>query len=155
MIEEIVRFALTSLVSSVCFLGCHTITSYVADPRQLITTRPHIMSKHPWLGNATGFLSFLVFLLVILNGWLIWSWIGMILLPLFWFIVMNPLVTRSTIFNDPFNDPNIRNNPEIWETINSHTSSFKILTVTSNPFVQVTVGTPVLIVITIVNVILR
>lgn len=151
--EEIVRFVMTSFVGSVCFLGCHTITSYVANPIQLITTRPHIMSKHPWLGNAAGILSFLVFLLVILNGWLIWHWIGMVLLPLFWFIVSNPFVTRSTFFNDPFNNPNIRNNPEIWETIDSRTSSFKIFT--SNPFVQVVVGTSILILITIVNVILR
>ncbi|MFZ3091343.1 MAG: hypothetical protein WA240_12055 [Nitrospirota bacterium] len=65
----------------------------------------------------------------------------------------NPFVTRSTFFNDPFNDPNIRNNPESWETIDSRTSSFKIFM--SNPFVQVAVGTSILILITIVNVILR
>ncbi|MEK7450180.1 MAG: hypothetical protein AAB019_11955 [Planctomycetota bacterium] len=107
------------------------------------------MTKRPWLGNAAGFLSFIVFLSVILNGWLIWRWMGMVLLPCFWFIVTNPFVTRSTFFNDPFNDPNIRNNPESWETIDFRTSSFKMFT--SNPFVQVAIGTSMLILITLIN----
>lgn len=148
MIEEIVRFILTSLAGSICFLGCHKITGYVADPRQLMTTVPHIMSKHPWIGSATGLLSFFVLLLVILNGWLIWHWTGLVSLPLFWFVVSNPLVTRSAILNDPLDDPAIQNTPEVWETIKSR-SAFKVFT--SNPFVQVVVGLPALVFLTIVN----
>jgi hypothetical protein len=106
------------------------------------------MLKYPWIGKATGPLSFFVLLLVILNGWLIWHWTGLVSLPLFWFVVSNPLVTRSAILNDPLDNPAIRDSPEIWKTIESR-SAFKVFT--SNPFVQVVVGLPVLTLLTIVN----
>jgi hypothetical protein len=106
------------------------------------------MAKHPWIGKVTGPLSFIVLLLVILNGWLIWHLIGLVSLPLFWFVVSNPLVTRSTILNDPFDNPAIRNSPELWETVESRSASRVFV---SNPFVQVVVGFPVLVLLTIIN----
>jgi hypothetical protein len=132
MIEKIVLLLMTSLASSLCFLGCHSITGYIADPRQSIVNMPHIMYKHPWLGNVAVLLSILVFILVPLNGWLIGRWIGMISLFLFWFIVSNPFVTRVTAYR-----------------------STSLTLFISNPFLQVIIGTPILIGLTIVNVILR
>lgn len=148
MIGETVRFILTSLVGSICFLGCYKITGYVVEPRQFMVMGPHIMLKHPWIGKATGPLSFFVLLLVILNGWLIWHWTGLVSLPLFWFVVSNPLATRSTILNDPLDNPAIRNSPELWETIESRSASKVFM---SNPFVHVVVGLPVLVLLTIIN----
>lgn len=132
MIEKIVLLLMTSLASSLCFLGCHSITGYISDPGHSRANIPIIMNKHPWLGNVAALMSILVFISVPLNGWLIGRWIGMISLFLFWFIVSNPFVTRVTAYR-----------------------STSLTLFISNPFLQVIIGTPILIGLTIVNVILR
>ena len=98
--SEIFRVVVTAILASLVFRGCREITGYVADPT--IATRPHIMYQYPWLGNFAGVLSFLVFLLVPLNGWIIWRWQGLIGITLFWWIVTNPVVSRSLHTSNPF-----------------------------------------------------
>jgi hypothetical protein len=124
--SEILRLVVTAILASLVFRGCHEITGYVADPT--IATRPHIMYRYPWLGNLTGALSFLVFLLVPFNGWIIWRWQGLIGITLFWWIVTNPVASFLTGYRSTF--------------------------VTSNPFLHVIVGMAFLIGITMLNLVL-
>ena len=116
MISDIVRLVLTALAASICFVGCHTITGYVADDRQF-SNRPHLMHRQPWIANVTGILSGIVFLLVPLNGWLVWGWMGAIALLLFWLSLCNPLVKLESTY--PFTRPSL---------------------IISNPFLQVPLG---------------
>ena len=86
MVIKIILFLLTSVLSSVTFLGCHVITSYNADPGQFLN-KPIIMHRNPWLGTLTGILSIVVFLSLFLNGWFIAKWLGIVTLPISWFII--------------------------------------------------------------------
>jgi len=129
--SEILRFIITAVVASLCFRGCHEITGYVADPTQTVTTVPHIMYRYPSLGNFAGVLTLVVVLLVPLNGWFIWHWQGLIGMTFFWWIVTNPLVSFLTTYRSTF--------------VTLHTS---------NPFLHVMVGTPALLGITVLNLII-
>lgn len=97
MITETARLVLTSLAGSVCFLGCHTITGYVADPHQFVD-RPIIMHRHPWIVNVTGPLSVLILIVILLNGWFIWRWLGVVVIFLFWILISNWVVKRLTTY---------------------------------------------------------
>lgn len=129
--SEIFRFAISAILASLCFRGCHEITGYVADPTQTIATRPHIMYRYPWLGNFAGVLSFFVFLIVPLNGSLIWHWQGLFGMFFLWWIVTNPLVSFLTTYRSSF--------------VTLHTS---------NPFLHVILGMSALLGITVLNLVL-
>lgn len=133
MISDIVRLVLTGLAASICFVGCHTITGYVADDQQFLN-RPHLMHRKPWIANVTGILSGIVFVLVPLNGWLVRGWTGAIALLLFWLSLCNPLVKTATTYRS---------------------SSTRASLIISNPFLQVPFGAALLSMLLLVNYYLR
>ncbi|MFA5049349.1 MAG: hypothetical protein WC516_10060 [Patescibacteria group bacterium] len=86
----ITLFLLMSVLSSVTFWGCHIITLY--GEREQFINKPLIMHQKPWIGTIAGIFSVIVFLSLFVNGWFIARWLGMVALPIFWFII-NPRVS--------------------------------------------------------------
>ena len=124
MASEIMRFLITALASSLCFIGCGGIRGYGS-----LTMMPHIVQRNHWIVNAAGTLYIINFIALPLNGWLIWGWIGALLLPTFWFFISNPII--GVIVRGRFSG------------------------LISIPLIQIAMGLLVLLGITIGNIILR
>jgi hypothetical protein len=128
MIEKVVLFFLISFFISIVFLGCHVITSYVADPKQAFYNMPPIMHRNPWMGNLAGILSFIVFFSLFINGWYIGEF-GIVPLLAFWF-VSNSKISSYFKFEKGRND-------YAW---------FR------NPFYQLLFGGIILAILTLINI---
>ena len=88
-VGDIIRFLLTAFSGSLLLLGCHAITTFVAD---------ELLHRQPGIGKIAGALSILSFLIMPLNGWLIGGWFGAISLTVFWLIVSTPVVGIATAY---------------------------------------------------------
>src|SRR3989338_5940511 len=126
MASEIIRFLITAVASSLCFIGCGGIRGYGS-----LTMMPHIVHRNPWLINAASALYVINFIALPLNGWLIWGWICALLLPFFWFVVSNPIIGATVYRLGRFSD------------------------LISIPLIQLALGLLALLGITIGNIILR